>query len=229
MKHALHSSAVRSASYSAQGCDYGLYVAQLHPFTTNIDIDCNALQLREYHSLAWALPRELFHDIRQLDDQWWYWYVSATPASMPFVSRRLTAFAASVWINNHFISTASPGTSSDRINTLFTFPAGSVKAGQDNVITIIQDHMGNDEHAGGRASAFFHLLSATDIGVTQRSLHGASRASHLREATSLSGKCKESSAGTPGTFSLSGLVYVCVTEGLNIVNVVDSLTELGAF
>ena len=72
--------------------------------------------------------------------------------------------------------------------------------------------MGNDEHAGGRASAFFHLLSATDIGVTQRSLHGASRASHLQEATSLSGKCKESSAGTPGTFSLSGLVYVCVID-----------------
>ena len=48
------------------------------------------------------------------------------------------AFAASVWINDQFISTVSPGTSSDRINSLFTFPAGSVKLGKDNVITVVQ-------------------------------------------------------------------------------------------
>ncbi|KAJ3543307.1 hypothetical protein NM688_g5870 [Phlebia brevispora] len=61
-----------------------------------------------------------------------------------------TAFAASVWINDHFI--ASTGSSSaEQTNALYTFPKGSVKVGQDNVITVIQDGSGNDEDAGERS------------------------------------------------------------------------------
>ena len=54
------------------------------------------------------------------------------------------AFASSVWINDKFISTVF-NASSDHVNALFTFPEGSVIQGQDNVITVLQDHMGNDE------------------------------------------------------------------------------------
>ncbi|KAI0662113.1 glycoside hydrolase superfamily [Cubamyces menziesii] len=54
-----------------------------------------------------------------------------------------SSFAASVWINDQFIHTVHNG--GDQINSLFTFPEGSVKIGQGNVITVLQDHMGNDE------------------------------------------------------------------------------------
>ncbi|KAI0684047.1 glycoside hydrolase superfamily [Cytidiella melzeri] len=55
-----------------------------------------------------------------------------------------TNFAASVFINSHFINTTSSSTS-EQTTALYVFPSGSVKLGQDNVITVIQDHMGNDE------------------------------------------------------------------------------------
>lgn len=62
------------------------------------------------------------------------------------------AFAASVFINSHFINTTS-SLSDEQTNTLFTFPAGSVKIGQDNVITVVQDHMGNDEDPTGESDS----------------------------------------------------------------------------
>ncbi|KAI0092324.1 glycoside hydrolase superfamily [Irpex rosettiformis] len=61
-----------------------------------------------------------------------------------------SAFAASVFINSHFINTIS-SLSSEQANGLFTFPSGSVKFGQDNVVTAIQDHMGNDESPNERS------------------------------------------------------------------------------
>ncbi|TCD66865.1 hypothetical protein EIP91_000819 [Steccherinum ochraceum] len=54
-----------------------------------------------------------------------------------------TAFAASVWLNDQFIKTISGG--GEQANGVFTFPQGSVRVGHDNVITVIQDNMGNDE------------------------------------------------------------------------------------
>ncbi|KAF8873040.1 hypothetical protein BD779DRAFT_1477252 [Infundibulicybe gibba] len=63
------------------------------------------------------------------------------------------AFAASVWANNVFLGT-SFGNSTNNRNILeetddkFTFPAGSLKAGKDNVITIVQDNMGLNETNG---------------------------------------------------------------------------------
>ena len=55
-------------------------------------------------------------------------------------------FATSVWINDKFISTTSGG---QETNALYTFPEGSVKKGEDNVITVVQDNMGNDEDPTG--------------------------------------------------------------------------------
>ncbi|KAI0823943.1 glycoside hydrolase superfamily [Trametes gibbosa] len=54
-----------------------------------------------------------------------------------------SSFAASVWINDRFISTVYNG--AEQINALFAFPEGAVKVGQDNVVTVLQDNMGNDE------------------------------------------------------------------------------------
>ena len=67
-------------------------------------------------------------------------------------------FAASVWINDKFIS--SMFSTTDHANQLFTFPPGSVVAGEDNVVTVIQENMGNDEQANikpARGIAGFEL------------------------------------------------------------------------
>ncbi|KAI0747487.1 glycoside hydrolase superfamily [Fomes fomentarius] len=56
-----------------------------------------------------------------------------------------TAFAASVWINDAFIDTIGSIIAQGDANALFPFPNGSVIPAQDNVITVLQDHMGNDE------------------------------------------------------------------------------------
>ncbi|KAI0632368.1 glycoside hydrolase superfamily [Trametes polyzona] len=61
-----------------------------------------------------------------------------------------SSFAASVWINDHFIDTVYNG--NDQINTLFTFPNGSVKVGEDNVVTVVQDNMGNDEDSNEKSA-----------------------------------------------------------------------------
>jgi len=63
------------------------------------------------------------------------------------------AFAASVWLNDVFLNT-SFGNSTNNQNILeetddkFTFPAGALIPGKDNVITIVQDNMGLNETAG---------------------------------------------------------------------------------
>ena len=67
-------------------------------------------------------------------------------------------FASSVWINDKFISTVS--SSADHVNALFPFPEGAVVPGQDNVVTVIQENMGNDEQANikpARGIAGFEL------------------------------------------------------------------------
>ena len=56
-----------------------------------------------------------------------------------------TAFAASVRINVAFIGTIGTVADDGDANGLFTFPEGSVKAGVENVLTVLLDHMGNDE------------------------------------------------------------------------------------
>ncbi|KAI0079138.1 hypothetical protein K474DRAFT_1592617 [Panus rudis PR-1116 ss-1] len=51
--------------------------------------------------------------------------------------------ASSVWINEHFINSSTPvGPQTDLV---YTFPTGSVRKEEDNVITVIQDNTGNEE------------------------------------------------------------------------------------
>ncbi|EIW52309.1 uncharacterized protein TRAVEDRAFT_75316 [Trametes versicolor FP-101664 SS1] len=56
-----------------------------------------------------------------------------------------TAFAASVWLNGVFLQTVSDISAVGEANAFFAFPQSALKAGQDNVLTVLQDHMGNDE------------------------------------------------------------------------------------
>ena len=74
------------------------------------------------------------------------------------VSSPSAAFASSVWINDKFVQTVT--STSDHANALFTFPNGSVVFGEDNVITVLQENMGNDEQANikpARGIAGFQL------------------------------------------------------------------------
>ncbi|KAK7062550.1 hypothetical protein VNI00_000038 [Paramarasmius palmivorus] len=60
-------------------------------------------------------------------------------------------FAAGVWLNDLFLDT-SFGNSSNGANNInetdqvFTFPDGSVKIAEDNVVTVVQDNMGLNEN-----------------------------------------------------------------------------------
>ncbi|KAI0790316.1 glycoside hydrolase superfamily [Irpex lacteus] len=82
-----------------------------------------------------------------------------------------SAFAASVFINSHFINTTS-SLSDEQTNTLFTFPAGSVKIGQDNVITVVQDHMGNDEDPTERSPRGIPGFALTGGNITTWKVQG---------------------------------------------------------
>ncbi|KAF8625954.1 hypothetical protein AX17_006679 [Amanita inopinata Kibby_2008] len=67
------------------------------------------------------------------------------------------AFAASVWLNDVFLDTTFGNSTNNRniiyeTDTKFNFPRGALKPGQDNVITIVQDHMGIDESDDGPVS-----------------------------------------------------------------------------
>ncbi|PIL34820.1 hypothetical protein GSI_02607 [Ganoderma sinense ZZ0214-1] len=73
-----------------------------------------------------------------------------------------SAFASSVFINDQFISTVFNG--GDHVNAAFPFPNGSVVPGQDNVVTVVQDNMGNDEDSNeksARGIAGFSLAGGT--------------------------------------------------------------------
>ncbi|EJC98868.1 glycoside hydrolase family 35 protein [Fomitiporia mediterranea MF3/22] len=64
------------------------------------------------------------------------------------------AFAASVWLNDIYLDTAFGNSTNDRnileeTDQVFTFPESAVLAGRDNVITIVQDNMGNNETGYG--------------------------------------------------------------------------------
>ncbi|KIK71458.1 glycoside hydrolase family 35 protein [Collybiopsis luxurians FD-317 M1] len=60
------------------------------------------------------------------------------------------AFAASVWLNDVFLTTSFGNSTNDENSIAETdqkipFPAGALRTGQDNVITVVQDNMGLDE------------------------------------------------------------------------------------
>lgn len=54
------------------------------------------------------------------------------------------AFATSVWINGKFVNTTSATPAFPETNALYAFPEGSVRVDEDNVLTVLQDHMGLD-------------------------------------------------------------------------------------
>ncbi|KAI0374491.1 hypothetical protein BV20DRAFT_1033302 [Pilatotrama ljubarskyi] len=56
-----------------------------------------------------------------------------------------TAFAASVWLNDVFLDTVSDFSSAGETNAFFAFPSSALRPGQENMLTVLQDHMGNGE------------------------------------------------------------------------------------
>ncbi|PIL34786.1 hypothetical protein GSI_02573 [Ganoderma sinense ZZ0214-1] len=83
------------------------------------------------------------------------------------------AFVTSVFLNDQFLRTVSqsdpaPGqvtaelfVGRDSANALFTFPDGAVVPGQDNVLTVLVDNMGNEEYPhekSARGIAGFELV-----------------------------------------------------------------------
>ncbi|KAI6139306.1 glycoside hydrolase family 35 protein [Pisolithus tinctorius] len=61
------------------------------------------------------------------------------------------AFAASVWVNDVFLKTSYGNSTNNKdvveeTDEVFYFPPGSLKYGEDNVITVVQDNMGLDEN-----------------------------------------------------------------------------------
>ena len=94
----------------------------------------------------------------------------------------LSAFAASVWINDKFAGTVySPDESANKI---YTFPEGSVIAGQDNVVIVLQDNMGLDEDdnvKSTRGIAGFDLVNGGNFTTwrVQGKLGGYNRCAEL--------------------------------------------------
>ncbi|KAK7688664.1 hypothetical protein QCA50_008202 [Cerrena zonata] len=76
------------------------------------------------------------------------------------------AFAASVWINDKFINTTFGGSNS-QTDAVYTFPDGSVRIGEDNVLTVVMDNMGVQED---NANAQYKL----PIGITGFKLNNGS-------------------------------------------------------
>ncbi|KAL0951694.1 hypothetical protein HGRIS_008370 [Hohenbuehelia grisea] len=82
----------------------------------------------------------------------WRGHINATGSekSMNLSINGGQGFAASVWLNDVFLNT-SFGNSSANHNVLeetddkFTFPLGALRAGKDNVVTVVQDNMGMNE------------------------------------------------------------------------------------
>lgn len=68
------------------------------------------------------------------------------------------AFAGSVWLNNVFLNTSFGNSTNNRrvleeTDDKFTFPAGALIPGQDNVITVVQDNMGLNETSGSNPNS----------------------------------------------------------------------------
>ncbi|WP_406447751.1 beta-galactosidase [Streptomyces sp. NBC_00876] len=73
------------------------------------------------------------------------------------------AAASSVWLNGTFL-----GSSTDDNKHTYTFPAGVLRTGDDNVISVLTVNMGHDENWGrSDAGTVRGLTSATLVGDTQ--------------------------------------------------------------
>lgn len=107
-----------------------------------------------------------------------------------------------VWLNGHYLGSATTPTSTHPfanmddtpVSQTFTIPAGDVKRGQDNVISVLTENMGQDESFAnslnldsnktprGLESAAVAVSGGTAPSVTWR-LHGASAQQTFRDPT----------------------------------------------
>ncbi|KDQ50498.1 glycoside hydrolase family 35 protein [Jaapia argillacea MUCL 33604] len=137
------------------------------------------------------------------------------------------AFAASVWLNNQFLNTSYGNSSNNRhileeTDDVFYFPPGSVIAGQDNAITIVQDNMGLNETDGGlpntskspRGVRGFKLNTGTfSEWKVQGGTYGERQGWHLPGYDTSSWTSRELSAGLPN--SAAGVGFFVTTFDLD--------------
>ena len=76
-----------------------------------------------------------------------------------------------MWINDQFISTVF-NASSDHVNALFPFPEGSVVQGEDNVVTVLQENMGNDEWSNIKPARGISGFQLNDGNITTWKVQG---------------------------------------------------------
>ncbi|THH31612.1 hypothetical protein EUX98_g2597 [Antrodiella citrinella] len=80
-----------------------------------------------------------------------------------------SSFAASVFLNEQFLASTSGG---DQTNALYIFPTDSVNIGEDNVITVIQDNMGNDEDDNEKSARGIPGFQLNDGNFTEWKVQG---------------------------------------------------------
>jgi beta-galactosidase len=80
----------------------------------------------------------------------WYRGHFTTGDSISLTAGTGRAGAWAVWVNGSYLGTVKTGTASGDQNSFgtFTFPAGIVKPGQDNVVSVLVRNMGHNENGG---------------------------------------------------------------------------------
>ncbi|TFK34230.1 glycoside hydrolase family 35 protein [Crucibulum laeve] len=159
------------------------------------------------------------------------------------------AFAASVWLNNVFLST-SFGNSSNNKHILeetddkFFFPPGAVLAGQDNVITVVQDNMGLNESqtcksprgirgfkldtgnftewkVQGKVGGYKGFLDKTRGVLNEGGLFGERKGWHLPGFSTAGWTSRSLSSGLPN--KATGVGFFVTTFKLNIPKGIDAM------
>ncbi|KAH9913003.1 uncharacterized protein BXZ73DRAFT_107089 [Epithele typhae] len=149
-------------------------------------------------------------------------------------------FAASVWINDKFI--ASVQSSTDHANYMFTFPEGSVVAGEENVLTVLYDNQGLDESeneksargiAGyvleggnftmwkvqGKAGGYTNYPDKLRGLLNEGGLYAERQGWHLPDFDTSSWDSRELSAGLPG--GTAGVGFFVATFELDVPSETD--------
>lgn len=141
------------------------------------------------------------------------------------------AFAATVWLNDQFLNSTDPGPNADHSNALYSFSNATVKAGEDNILTVLQviiydsalpvptyltatskDHSGNNETPDRKylrlvlpANPRIAYLLSYEIDI-QRDPRAASQDLFSTVETFQRGRFKESLADTLGRWQYTSLI-----------------------
>ncbi len=106
------------------------------------------------------------------------------------------------WLNGRYLGSQTSSASSDSTGpTTYTFPAGSLKPGTDNVVSLLLENMGHDEDGLSNDS------HKAPRGFTQAALHGSSAPISWRVQGAVGGQQNVENVNDPtrGPFNNGGL------------------------